>query len=449
MELSCIFYVKYGIIDVNMINYNNKEKRDFMRFNRRRRYTYYSSYSNSRRSRVRWDRVGLIVGAVVLVLGIAVWLNFSRIQLLFKGYSFSQQNTILALENKAVDEVLTHDKMEHIKEWISGSESYQLYDDYEKYLSLHKDLKVEDVVTTVNDIMTNYKPKLDALTYNEDQLWNILKVANIKDLQYIIDHQYTYGQIQPYMNIQGFAIQDVDKYIELYNEKKNYNYAVLATAYPFIISKNDNGASYTIQNSENVMTLVKKGFQYPSSYVPDDLVTPASIPVSPDCENPQLRQEAAEALTQMYNDAKQEGYTLIINSAYRSYKEQEAVYKEIHDRYDEVTASSLVAIPGASEHQSGLGVDLTSQSVLDDKRNGISSRFGDKPEYKWCIANSYKYGFILRFEEDKADITGIGNEPWHFRYVGKEVAKEIFQNGWTLEEYCLYKGAIPKIKENK
>ena len=66
-----------------------------------------------------------------------------------------------------------------------------------------------------------------------------------------------------------------------------------------------------------------------------------------------------------------------------------------------------------------------------------------------CVKNSYKYGFILRFEEDKADITGIGKEPWHFRYVGKDAAQKIFQNKWTLEEYCLYEGIIPSIKENQ
>lgn len=420
-----------------------------MRLNRKKRYTYYSNYSPYRKSRIRWDRIAIIAGAVVVVLGLIIWLNFSRLKLMVKGYSFSQQNVILALDDEAVDEILTHDKMEHITDWIADSESYQLYDDYERYLSLYSDLELEDVVITVDDIMTNYKPKFNALTYTEDQFWDVLEVASIDDLQYLLDHEYTYTQIEPYMDIQGFTIQDLDQYMALYDETNSYSYAVLATAYPFIISANDNGDTYTIQNPESIVTLVKKGFQYDSSYVPDDLVTPTDIPVSPDCENAQLRQEAADALTEMYNAAKEEGYTLIINSAYRSYQEQQEIYQEIHDRYDEVTASSLVAEPGASEHQSGLGVDLTSQSVLDDKRNGISSHFGDKPEYKWCIANAYKYGFILRFEESKADITGIANEPWHFRYVGKEAAKEIFQNGWTLEEYCLYKGIIPTIEENE
>ena len=160
--------------------------------------------------------------------------------------------------------------------------------------------------------------------------------------------------------------------------------------------------------------------------------------------------QARNKYTYYASKAKKEGYDLVVNSAYRSYAHQKETYDDYFDKYDPVTAASLVAEPGASEHQTGLGVDLTCQAVIDDKLNGIeNSRFGYKPDYKWCIANSYKYGYILRFEEDKANITGIANEPWHFRYVGKEAAQEIFNNGWTLEEYCLNKGIIPDIQKGQ
>lgn len=422
-----------------------------MRFNRGKRYSYYSSYSNTRRSRIRWDRISLIIGAVVLVLGVLVWLNMSRIQLLFKGYSFEQQNQILSLENKAVDEILTHDKMAHISDWIDGSEKYAYYDEYEQYLTLHKKTKVQDVVTVINDIYDHYVPRLTTLNYTDKQLWDILKYASVKDIQHIVDKQYTYAQLEPFMKVKGFVFADIDDYMKVYAEKKNYNYAVLITTYPFIISKNDVNKDYTIQNTNDINILVKKGFYLPSSYVPKDLVNPdPSMPISPDCKNAQMRKEASEALLEMFKAAKKENYNLVINSAYRSYADQKKTYDDYFKKYDPVTAASLVAIPGASEHQTGLSVDLTCQSVIDDKLNGIeNSKFGYKPDYKWCVANSYKYGFILRFEEEKADITGIGNEPWHFRYVGKEAAKEIFNNGWTLEEYCLYQGIIPTIKEGK
>lgn len=420
-----------------------------MRFNRGRKYSYYSSYSNSRRSRIRWDRIGIIALVIAIILGVVVWFNLSRIQLLWKGYSFDQQNEILSLDSEAVDEILSHDKMEKIKDWIATSQNYQYYDEYEKYLSMHKDTKVKTVVTTIDTIYNDYVPKLTTLKYTDEQIWEVLKTASVKDVEHIVEKEYTYSQIEPFMKVKGFVFSDIDDYIKVYAEKKNYNYAVLITTYPFIVSSNDVDKSYTIQNTNDINILVKKGFYLPDSYEPKDLITP-KMPIEASCKNPQLRKEAADALVEMYNAAKKEGYNLVINSAYRSYATQKETYDEYFKKYDPVTAATLVALPGASEHQTGLSVDLTCQSVIDDKLNGIqNSKFGYKPDYRWCVANSYKYGYILRFEEDRADITGIANEPWHFRYVGKEAAKEIFNNGWTLEEYCLNKGVIPTLKEKK
>ena len=104
-------------------------------------------------------------------------------------------------------------------------------------------------------------------------------------------------------------------------------------------------------------------------------------------------------------------------------------------------ANEYVAQPGASEHQTGLGIDLTSQSVVEGKK----ITFGDTDEYKWVIKNCAKYGFIIRFENGTDGITGIAHEPWHLRYVGKDVAKKIVEKEWTFEEYCLYSNVMPKV----
>lgn len=424
-------------------------------FNRRRRYSSYSSYSRrrtsrgygrgySRGSRIRVERVALIAGIVVLVIGVVVLFNLSRIKLMFKGYSFAQQGDVLKLSKDEVNEILSHDKMENISKWIENSQTVKYYDEYEKYYSIHNDMKYKDVVETVNDYFDNYIPKIQTLNYSEDQIWEILQTANREDLQYLINHNYSYAQIKPYMQVKGFKFTDIEQYISLYATNQNYNYAVLATTYPFIISSNKAQTTYTIQNVNDISILVKPGFMLPSTYVPSDLKKPDDIPVAPDCDHYQLREEAANALTKMYNAAKNEGYYLVVNSAYRSYDDQQKTYDEYFRRYDEVTAAGLVAKPGTSEHQTGLGVDLTSQSVLDGQR----LVFGDTVEYKWCKENSYKYGFILRFPEDESDVTGIAHEPWHFRYVGVDAATECYQNEWTYEEYCLNKGVIPTIKEN-
>lgn len=424
-------------------------------FRKRRRYSYYNSYSSrgysrrtsrsyGRKQRIRWDRVALISGIVIIILGIVVWLNLSRMKLMFKGYSFNQQNVILKLEKEDIHHIISYDKLDHISQWIENSQNVKYYDEYEKYYSLHEDFDIQVIIQSIDDYFDEYIPKMQTLNYNEDQIWEVLKTADKEDLQYLINHNYSYSQIQPYMQVKGFNFTDLEQYMTLYASNHNYNYAVLATTYPFIISTNKPKTTYMIQNVDDVNILIKPGFMLPSTYVPSDLKKPDEIPVAPDCNHYQMRQVAADALTKMYNDAKKEGYYLVINSAYRSYSEQQKTYDDYFKKYDEVTASGLVAKPGTSEHQSGLGVDLTSQSVLDGER----LVFGDTIEYKWCKENSYKYGFILRFAEDESNITGIAHEPWHFRYVGIDVATECYNNDWTLEEYCLNKGVIPTIKQN-
>ena len=291
-------------------------------------------------------------------------------------------------------------------------------------------------------IFTNYIPKFDALGYTNEQVWDILKTAQAKDLQYLIDKKYSYAQIQPFMKVNGFRFTDMEGYMKVYADKQNYNYAVLMTSYPFIDASKKASTKYTIQNPDDILNLVKVGFELPSSYEPADLVTP-DMPIAPDCENYTLRKEAADALIKMYNDAKGEGYYLVLNSGYRSYSKQEKIYKDFENRYGGIYAKEHVANPGTSEHQTGLGVDLTSQSVI----NGDRLVFGDTEEYKWVLKNAHKYGFILRFPEGQYGFTGIVHEPWHFRYVGESAAKVIYDNNWTLEDYCLYNGIIPLIKE--
>ena len=103
--------------------------------------------------------------------------------------------------------------------------------------------------------------------------------------------------------------------------------------------------------------------------MPKDLVQP-NIPVAPDCDNSKMRKEAAKALEEMAKEAKNLGYELAINSAYRSYADQKKTYDDYFKKYDAITAASLVALPGASEHQTGLSVDLTSTSVIQKKAKG-------------------------------------------------------------------------------
>ncbi|WP_278453069.1 M15 family metallopeptidase [Thomasclavelia spiroformis] len=413
-------------------------------FKKRRDYSYYSSYSYGHKSRLRVGRVAIVaVVAVVLVVGLVVSLNLNRIKLLAKGYSFSQTSEILSLPTEDEDEILSHDKIDHITNWIKQSPEVSLYDEYERYLTINKDMKYAKVVENVDSIFKNDVPKLKSLDYSEKLIWNLLEEgATQEDFQYLIDHKYTASDIEPYRKVEGYKLQNLEGYMNAYNTYKNYNYAVCITNYPFIISSNgEPKTKYTITNPSNLLTLVKKGFYLPEDYEPE-LVDP-EIPVAPDCQNPKMTKETSDALTKMYKAAKQEGLELVVNSAYRSYQTQVETMADFVARYNTQYANEYVAQPGASEHQTGLGVDLTSQSVVEGKR----ITFGDTEEYRWVIKNCARFGFIIRFEDGTDGITGIAHEPWHLRYVGEDVAKEIQKNGWTFEEYCLYNNVMPEVKE--
>ena len=333
--------------------------------------------------------------------------------------------------------------MDHITNWIKQSPEVSLYDEYERYLTINKDMKYAKVVTNVDSIFKNDVPKLKSLDYSEKLIWGLLEEgATQDDFQYLIDHKYTASDIEPYRKVEGYKLQNLEGYMNAYNTYKNYNYAVCITNYPFIISSNgEPETKYTITNPSNLLTLVKKGFYLPEDYEPE-LVDP-EIPVAPDCQNPKMTKETSDALTKMYRAAKQEGLELVVNSAYRSYQTQVETMADFVARYNTQYANEYVAQPGASEHQTGLGVDLTSQSVVEGKR----ITFGDTEEYRWVIKNCAKFGFIIRFEDGTDGITGIAHEPWHLRYVGEDVAKEIQKNGWTFEEYCLYNNVMPEVKE--
>lgn len=140
------------------------------------------------------------------------------------------------------------------------------------------------------------------------------------------------------------------------------------------------------------------------------------------------------ALQKMFDDMRGDGIYPVVASGYRSEKEQQAIYDKKYAAYkadgfsDEKAKANTekwVAVPGTSEHQIGLGVDINADGVH-------SSGY---EVYDWLEKNAYKYGFIYRYPPDKEEITGVKNERWHYRYVGKAAAAEIYKRGLCLEEY--------------
>lgn len=146
-------------------------------------------------------------------------------------------------------------------------------------------------------------------------------------------------------------------------------------------------------------------------------------------------------LQKMFDDARSQGVFPVVSSGYRTQEVQQILYDREIEKYREQgygeaeaekLASEWVAVPGTSEHQLGIAADI----------NADTGRCTSEKVYQWMAENSWKYGFILRYPENKIEITKIQYEPWHFRYVGKEAAEEIYDKRLCLEEYLVQKGLV-------
>lgn len=154
--------------------------------------------------------------------------------------------------------------------------------------------------------------------------------------------------------------------------------------------------------------IANKTYALPSSYAPGDLLP-----------------EVYEAFYELQAAARSDGLSIYISSGYRSYDLQSSLYSRYCARDGQAAADRYSARPGHSEHQTGLAMDV----------NEISDAFIGTPEAIWLQDHAHEYGFIIRYMKDKEDITGYKYEPWHIRYLGVDVATEVYESGLCLEEY--------------
>ncbi len=220
-----------------------------------------------------------------------------------------------------------------------------------------------------------------------------------------------------------------DKYENSYKEyrKKNKNLSIEKVIINVNIGLNNeyytNVKKATSLNTNII--LVNKYNYLTEDYIPENLQT---IDEKYSSRELQLVDYAKEAFEEMSEDAKKENYSIIAMSTYRSYTYQENLYNRYVQNDGKKAADTYSARAGYSEHQTGLAVD-----VYNGKEE--YTNFENTEEFNWMQDNAYKYGFILRFPKDKTLETGYQYESWHYRYVGKKIAKYIHDNNLCFEEY--------------
>jgi D-alanyl-D-alanine carboxypeptidase len=189
---------------------------------------------------------------------------------------------------------------------------------------------------------------------------------------------------------------------------------------------------YSIDEPGSPWWIVNKTRPLPDDYEPTSMRSPdMRLRWADDAESMQVSSLAVEDLEVLNKAAKADGINLMLVSAYRSEQYQKELYNGYVRSSGQDDADRFSARPGTSEHQTGLAVDLG----RPDGECEIEECFASTTEGKWLKANAHKYGFIIRYLEDKEDITGYLYEPWHFRYVGRELASEMHGSGQTLEEF--------------
>jgi zinc D-Ala-D-Ala carboxypeptidase len=212
-------------------------------------------------------------------------------------------------------------------------------------------------------------------------------------------------------------------------------------------SKSDGNAKQTSSQAnpatpdfkpDSITVLVNKQHGLPKEYAPADLVNDPEIPFtfSGYDEKRMMRKVMADALKKMFVAAKADGISLAGVSAYRSYATQEAIFNSYVQQDGLEKAKTYSAVPGTSEHETGLSIDVSSS----DGKCAAEDCFGASKESNWIEKHAAEHGFIIRYLKGKEAITGYQYEPWHIRYVGQAAAQEIAKKGITLEEY---EGAKP------
>lgn len=302
-----------------------------------------------------------------------------------------------------------------------------------RFLDIYYNINYQDLDNFI-DLVNN----LATIGYNTSDINAIFANINPSNINIIINNTYdTY--LGEYIKLDYFNEEKLDRYIKFSNNQEKLNYSIFfdnnttfnALDIVTLVNANldkeyySNDLILTKEESNKIDAIVNKYYQLEEDFEPNNLTAIDSKYARNDSQL--LQKEATEAFNQMCSDAKLENISLYSGSAYRSYEYQNTLYNNYIKKDGLTAAETYSARPGYSEHQLGLAVD-----IMNGNWSYVSK---DNIEYSWLQANSYKYGFILRYPENKEYITGYMFEPWHYRYLGKELATKVYNSGLTYDEY--------------
>ena len=337
-----------------------------------------------------------IIPVIILIILIIIFLISNKPISLndkFKNVGYSNSDIKIINNLKDPDKLLNYDYNKKYIELIKNKDFKE--DNLDKYIEFMNiyNFNLDDIIYVVNN---NFFDK--NITYTD-------KTISLMKSKY-----FKMDNLDRYL---AYDSDDVSNIITMVNSGRDYNYYTN-------VKKTD--------LSKGFLILVNKYNKLDDDYIPSDLV---EIESTYGVSGKYLNSTVYDAYKKMWKDAKNKNLNLYIRSPYRSFKTQNSLYENYAsvDGYNK--ADTYSARPGYSEHQTGLAFDVTTPTTT-------LGNFETTKEFTWLKENAYKYGFILRYPKDKVNITGYIYESWHYRYVGIEAAKTIYENNLTFEEYYEY-----------
>ena len=352
----------------------------------------------------------IIIAVLVVVITVFSFYFYRKNKLENIGYSSTASNNIIF--KFKYDYALSNPNNKTL------NKAFESKDYKEKNLDKYKNIKYQNHENLIKNINTLLDKKYTTreismiLAHGSDQ--DVTEFAKKEKVKYLEEfYSYPYAKLKYY-----------DRYLKYSNEEGEDEETTV-----ILINLNLDKEAYTDcvkVNGNKIDVLVNKHFCVDKDFIPKDLVTVKKEYTIDGDSKTKGKKEAVNAAISMIKDAEKDGQKILINSGYRSYQDQQEVYDTYFKLYGENYVKKYVVNPGFSEHQTGLAFDFAS---------GNKNVFKESTEYEWMINNSYKYGFCYRYQKKKEFLTEIKEEPWHFRYVGKKVAKKIYDEKLSLEEY--------------
>lgn len=289
-----------------------------------------------------------------------------------------------------------------------------IYD--EKYKNEYKDIEYNNQ-SNFEEVITTFLPK----GYSGQEINYILSLSD-KNIEILKDTDYK--DIKNYYKIKNFDASKIDRY-NSYKEEENISYEDAVTRVNIKLDLPVYTDTEEVKDADSLLVLVNKYNHLPKDYKPSDLVY---VDGAYGNKVP-MRSVIKEGFLKLQEAAKEEiNINLMPTTAFRGESFQTTLYNNYVAKEGVAKADTYSARPSYSEHQTGLAIDLRNTALSSNIRLTDDN-------YTWLSENAYKYGFIIRFPENKENITLYQFENWHIRYVGMDIAKIIYDNNLTLEEY--------------